>query len=92
MNSSLIGCKYNPIMLYTIVILLSGIYFGQEVQLPSVKEYITMLIVYINSLKNSINEQNPTPTQTMNDNNHENQNTILNNIYEYMTNLKWSLF
>lgn len=80
-------------MLYTIVILLSGIYFGQEVQLPSVKEYITMLIVYINSLKNTIDDQQPTPTQTMNDNTqNENQNTILNNIYEYMTNLKWSLF
>jgi hypothetical protein len=80
-------------MLYTIVILLSGIYFGQEVQLPSVKEYITMLIVYINSLKKTIDDQHPTPTQTMNDNTqNENPNTILNNIYEYMTNLKWSLF
>lgn len=83
-------------MLYTIVILLSGIYFGQEVQLPSVKEYITMLIVYINSMKNSINDQNPTSTQTMqtmnDDNQTDNQNTILNNLYEYMTNLKWYPF
>ncbi len=83
-------------MLYTIVILLSGIYVGQDVQLPSVKEYITMLIVYINSMKNTINDQNPTSTQTMqtmnDDNQNDNQNTILNNLYEYMTNLKWYPF
>ena len=63
-------------MLYTIIILISGIYIGQEYQvLPSMKIIITNLVIYLRNLKD--------PIETIRDEN------ITQKIYEKIIKMVW---
>jgi hypothetical protein len=72
-------------MFYSILLLLSGIYIGQEYHnLPSVRVMSIVIFNYLKNLKNdNVNNDNNNNNNDNNDNNDNNNNSYYSQLFSY---------